>query len=101
MKKQSVAKPAKKAPRPPAKLTKAQAEAAIKMVADAKVSPAANPKEAVKKQFDVAAETGIWMVAIWRIADSTITLHRTTHNFPSGDNAEAIKLLQRDLSKVK
>jgi hypothetical protein len=98
-------KPAEKANKqtvkPAAKLTKAQAEAAIKMVNDAKASSAANPKEAVKKQIDAAAETGMWMVAIWRVADSQIHLERTTMNFPSGDKAEAIKMLQRNLSKAK
>ena len=101
MKKQSIAKPAKKPTRPPAKLTKAQADAAIKMVADAKMSVAANPKEAVKAQVDTAADTGMWMVAVWRVADSQIHLERTMVNFPAGDRLEAIKLLQRDLSNVK
>ena len=63
---------------------------------------AADAKEAFLEQFKSAYDEGRWMAVAVRVAQNgTLTVMRTTFQFPHDQIDAAVALLQRDLEKDK
>ncbi len=56
-------------------------------------TPLENPEVAAAIQS--AAESGRWLIAVWRVEEGRLVPHFTTHEFPVGDFPEAEAQLQR------
>ncbi len=47
-----------------------------------------------------AKAAGKYMVAVWTVADDTISMYRLTNQFPFADIPEALKMLEQDLAPI-
>lgn len=58
-------------------------------------------KWAFQNAFNAAQDQGPWMAVVWRVdKDGKVSLHRTTHKFPSDKFDEAVKKLEGNIDGV-
>lgn len=65
-----------------------------------KALPVVDRERELQEHLQKAKESGISMIAIWRIEDGRIHLHRQMRNFPLAEIQGALDLLDKDVQGV-
>jgi hypothetical protein len=65
-----------------------------------KTVPTVDRDRELQDQIQQAKEAGVFMIAIWRVDDGKIYMHRQMRNFPLAEVMGAMELLERDLQSI-